>query len=76
MNWPVGSLFFSFIGLINTYYGAGNIRSHSFLELKTFEANIPFLVIVEVLGGKLFALYQYCRYTTWYMIMNYDNDIG
>ena len=26
-----------------------------------------------MLGGKLFAFYQYCRYTTWYMTMNYDN---
>ena len=43
------------------YYSAGNIWSHSFLELKMVEANIQFLVIVEVLRSKLFALYQYCR---------------
>ena len=44
----------------------------SCLEMKSDEANIPFLG--EVLGGKHSALCQYRRYTTWHMILNYDND--
>ena len=44
---PIGSLLFS-VGLI--YNSAGKIWSHSFLDLKSAEANIRFLVIGEVLG--------------------------
>ena len=57
------------------YHNARNTCQHTFLELNSAEANIRILVIGEVLGGKLFALYQYSKYTTEYMRMNYDNDI-
>ena len=57
---PVGSLSFTSIGLINNTVLA-TFGSTSFLEMKSAEANIPILVISEMLRGKLFAVYQYCR---------------
>ena len=73
VKWPVGSSCFSSIGLINIIVLAtyGPTLFLNWNRPKTIFSLCT--VIGEVLGGKLFAFYQYCRYTIWYMRTNFDN---